>query len=89
MLPFALTAVGRLVVNLTVVVLTVDVCVTTGLVLDAVVCIVVVYKAFAVEVSEDAPAGETAAAAGTLLEVRGFVAALKVEGVTVTFLVEV
>lgn len=89
-LPFEVAAVGRLVVGLTI-----DVCVTTGLGLDAVVCIVVVNKGFAVEVLEDAPAGETAAATGTLLEVRGFVAALMVEvlvlvlGVTVTFLVEV
>ena len=42
--------------------LTVDVCVTAGLVLETVVCIVVVYKGFAVEVLEDVPAGETAAA---------------------------
>lgn len=79
---------GRLVVGLTV-----DVSVTIGLELDAVVYIVVVNKGFAVEVLEDVPAGETGAATGTLLEVRGFVAALMVEvlvlDVTVTFLVEV
>lgn len=90
MLPFEVASIGRLMVGLTI-----DVCMTAGLELDVVVYIVVVNKGFAVEVLVDVPAGETAAATGTLLEVRGFVAALMVVvlvlvlGVTVTCLVEV